>query len=333
MAAPDGGHWVLGVDIGGTNLVVAAIRVEGGPTGAIRSGATEPERGPDAAVGDIGAMADAVIAETLARHGGSRASFVGAGIGCPGPLDLSKGIVISTPNLGWDGYPIRDRVSEAVALPASLDNDANCATYGEWWQGAGRGVCSLVGVTLGTGIGGGIILDGELLRGATGGAGEVGHTTVDLGGRRCGCGNDGCLEAYASGPSIAARAREGLDGRSDSLLATLVDGNLDRITAVTVYDALVKGDEYAREVMTETAKILGAGIANIINTLNPEVVVLVGGVTRAGEHLFGPLRSEVRRRGFPRAVEACSIVPGVLPDTAGVIGAAGIFLALRGSAA
>lgn len=331
-AQADGRRWVLGVDIGGTNLVVAAVPVEGGGPVATRSGPTAPERGPDAALIDIAAMAEAVITETLRAHGGGRDAFAGVGIGCPGPLDLSAGTVISTPNLGWDGYPLRDRLSDAVGLPASLDNDANCATYGEWWQGAGRGATSLVGVTLGTGVGGGIVLDGQLMRGASGGAGEVGHMTIDLLGRRCGCGNRGCLEAYVSGPSIAARAREGLVSGSASVLPTLVDGDLDRITALTVYEALVQGDEYARDVMTETAKILGVGVANIINTLNPEVVVIVGGVTRAGEHLFGPLRAEVRRRAFPSAVEACSIVPGELPETAGVVGAAGIFLAGTGYA-
>ena len=174
------------------------------------------------------------------------------------------------------------------------------------------------------------ILDGRLLRGASGSASEIGHTTIDYSGRRCGCGNYGCLEAYASGPNIAARAREGLEAGRRSSLRDLVDGDLDAITARVVYDALVDGDEYAREVMTETAELLGAGVANVVNTFNPQMVVIVGGVTRAGDHLFGPLRAEVRRRAFPSAVEACAIVPGALPATAGVIGAAGIFVAQDG---
>ena len=194
-------------------------------------------------------------------------------------------------------------------------------------RGAGRGVKNLVGVTLGTGIGGGVILDGRIARGASGSAGELGHTTIDFTGRRCACGNYGCLEAYASGPNIAARAREGLEVGYESVLTELVDGDLERLTALTVYEALVLGDEYAHEVMRETAKILGAGIANIVNLLNPEVVVVVGGVTRAGDHLFVPLRSEVRRRAFASAVAACRILPGELPETAGVVGAAGVFVA------
>jgi glucokinase len=187
-------------------------------------------------------------------------------------------------------------------------------------------VKNLVGVTLGTGIGGGVVLDGRLIHGASASAGELGHMTIDFHGRRCKCGNYGCLEAYASGPNIAARAREGLEAGAESALTALVGGNLERLTAATVYEAILKGDAYAGEVMLETAKILGAGLANIVNLFNPDMIVIVGGVTRAGDYLFTPLRSEVRRRAFRSAEQACQIVPGALPETAGVIGAAGLFL-------
>ncbi len=317
-------RWILGVDIGGTNLVVAAVPYAGGEIGAIRSMPTRPDRGADASVEDIGSMARAVVAEASPERG--LGDFVGVGIGCPGPLDLDLGTIVSTPNLGWDGYPIRDRVTEVVGLPASLDNDANCATYGEWWQGAARGLTSVVGVTLGTGIGGGLITEGLLVRGASGSAGEIGHMTIQMDGRRCGCGNLGCLEAYASGPNIAARAREGLEGGAESLLPEMVGGDVTAITAATVHEALTREDRFAGEVMRDTARYLGVGIANLVNLLNPEMVVVVGGVTRANRHLFDPLREEVRTRAFPSAVDACQIVPGALPETAGVIGAAGVFL-------
>ena len=319
-------RWVLGVDIGGTTTGVGAVPFEGGTAHALRSFDTRSERGGDAAVADIARVASEVMREVTASSDDD-VEFVGVGIGCPGPLDLAEGIIIDTPNLGWDGYPVRARIQESLELPATLDNDANCATYGEWWQGAGTGVSSLVGVTLGTGIGGGFIENGRILHGASGGAGEVGHMTINFNGRRCACGNYGCLEAYASGPNIAARAREGLEAGERSILPELVDGELERITAATVYAAIVQGDAYAREVMTETARILGTGMANLVNIFNPERIVMVGGVTRAGEYLFGPLRSEVRRRAFRSSADACTIVPGALPDTAGVIGAAGIFLA------
>jgi glucokinase len=321
-------RWVIGVDIGGTNTVVGVVPVEGGEPVATRTRATRPARGADAVVDDVAEMAGEVVAELgglVGRHAGK---VVGVGVGCPGPLDLDTGVVLWTPNLGWKDYPIRDRVAERLELPASLDNDANCATYGEWWQGAGRGVRTLAGLTLGTGIGGGLVLDGRLVRGASGTAGEFGHTTIDLTGRRCACGNYGCLEAYASGPNIAARAREGIRAGYESILVDLVGGDLDEITALTVYDAILLGDSYALEVMLETAKVLGAGVANIVNMFNPEMIVIVGGVTRAGDHLFAPLRAEVRRRAFQPAVEACTIVPGTL-EAAGVVGAAGVFVQER----
>lgn len=321
---------MLGVDIGGTNLVVGVVPFAGGRPLAITSRPTNRGRGADAAVEDIGAMAEAVVAEALTRHGGRRERVAGVGIGCPGPLDLERGRVLDTPNLGWPDYPIRDRVAARLRLPATLDNDANCATYGEWWQGSGRGARSVVGVTIGTGIGGGLVVNGRLVRGASGTAGHLGHMTIELDGRRCGCGNRGCLEAYASGTSIAARAREGIEAGSESEITRLVDGDLSRITALTVYDALLLGDRYAREVMLESAEYLGVGVANVVNLLNPEVVVVVGGVTKAGDHLFAPLRAAVKRRAFPTAVDACRIVPGELEGAAGIVGAAGVFAADRG---
>jgi glucokinase len=212
-----------------------------------------------------------------------------------------------------------------VNLPAVLDNDANCATYGEWWLGVGRNVNTLVGLTLGTGIGGGIVLNGEIFHGVSDAAGEIGHTTIEANGRKCKCGNYGCLEAYASGPAIAARAVEGIEAGADTMLSELVHGRLEDITAATVYEAVVLGDPYANEVMRETAKFLGAGVANIVNMLNPEMIVIAGGVTKAGDHLFVPLKAEVRRRAFRSALDACQICPATLPGTAGVIGAAAVF--------
>jgi glucokinase len=230
------------------------------------------------------------------------------------------------PNLGWRDLPLRDLIADRVGLPAALDNDANCATLGEWWTGAARGAENVVGITLGTGIGGGLILGGRLYHGASNVAGEVGHTTIETQGRRCACGNYGCLEAYASGPNIAMRAREAIESGETSMLTDMTDGDLDAITAQTVYDANDRGDLVAREVVRETARFLGAGVANLLNVYNPDVVVLAGGVARAGEALFTPLRAEVRRRAFKPAVDAARIVPGVLPGTAGVVGAVRMFL-------
>ncbi|MGH7586684.1 MAG: ROK family protein, partial [Gemmatimonadales bacterium] len=196
----------------------------------------------------------------------------------------------------------------------------------EWWKGAARGAWHAIGVTIGTGIGGGLILDGQLYHGASDVAGEIGHTTIDIEGRRCNCGNYGCLEAYASGTAIALRAREALEAGEESRLADYVSGDLDLLSAQTVYDAAHDGDALALEVVRDTARFLGAGLANLINVYNPEVVVLCGGVTRAGERLFHPLEREIARRAFKPAVQACRVVPGELAGSAGVFGAARVFL-------
>ena len=248
------------------------------------------------------------------------------GIGSPGPLNTKTGVVLLTPNLGWTNMPLRDRVSEGLGLPATLDNDANCAIYGEWWRGAARGAKYVIGLTLGTGIGGGIVIDGEIYHGVTDVAGEFGHVTIDANGRRCKCGNYGCIEAYASGPAIAERAVEGIESGVETSLAQYVQGDLSKLTAQIVYEASNDGDEWALEVVRETASLLGAAVASFLNIFNPEVVVICGGVTQAGDRLFHPLRSEVKRRAFKPAWEACRIVPGTLPGTAGVFGAAAVFL-------
>jgi glucokinase len=318
-------RWIVGVDLGGTNIVVGLLPVGGGGMLAHRSMSTESHRGAKFVVDRIIGMIEAAISEVLAEHGGTRGEIAGIGIGSPGPLNRTTGTVINTPNLGWRNFPLRDLISNAVGLPATLDNDANCATYGEWWLGAGRDVDTLVGLTLGTGIGGGIVLNGEIFHGCSDVAGEIGHMTIDSTGRKCNCGNYGCLEAYASGPAIALRAVEGIEAGVDTRLVDLVGGRLEQITAATVYEGAIQGDAYANEVMKDTAKFLGAGVANIINILNPEMVVIAGGVTRAGDHLFEPLRSEVRRRAFRAAEEKCRIVPAELTGVAGVIGAVAVF--------
>ena len=319
--------YIIGVDLGGTNIVVGAMSADGSRQFAMHSTPTISEGGAGDVVGRMVQMVEATITETLAETGANREDILGVGIGSPGPLNREQGLVIFTPNLGWRDFPLRQKISDAVQLPCSLDNDANCATYGEWWIGAARGANNVVGITIGTGIGGGLIIDGKLYHGASDVAGEIGHMTIDQTGRRCNCGNYGCLEAYASGPNIAERAREALRAGDESTLPDLVGGDLERITAATVYEAAQQGDVVAREVVRDTARFLGTGLANLLNVFNPDVVVVAGGVTQAGDALFEPLRNEVRRRAFKPAVMACRIVPGELPGTAGVVGAVGTFRA------
>lgn len=325
----DSARYVIGVDLGGTNIVVGAMPLDGSRQLAVHSEPTYAESGPLGVTDRIVSLIERAIAEVMASEGVAREAIVGVGVGAPGPLDRARGLVIVAPNLGWHDFPLRDELARRTGLPTTLDNDANCATLGEWWQGAARGARHVVGVTIGTGIGGGIILNGELHHGASDVAGELGHTTIDSFGRRCKCGNYGCLEAYASGPAIAERAREAIAGGEASIIPSLVGYDLSRVTAQTVYDAASRGDAVALEVVKETARFLGTGIANLLNILNPDVVVVAGGVTRAGDALFEPLRAEVKRRAFRPAVDACRIVPGSLPGTAGMVGAVATFKAQR----
>lgn len=315
---------IAGVDVGGTNVVVATVREdgEGGPYGLL----TEPTdlTGPDATVRQITRMLRASFARTR-KELGDDATVVGIGLGSPGPLDTKTGVVLVTPNLGWTDVPLRELVSNATGLPATLDNDANCAVLGEWWRGAAQGGRVVVGITIGTGIGGGIVLDGKIFHGASDVAGEIGHASIDPTGVRCKCGNYGCIEAYAAGPAIARRALEGIEAGAESRLAEYVEGDLSKVTAQTVSDAARDGDPHCNEVMRDTARFLGAAIANLVNIFNPDVFVICGGVTKAGDILFVPLRQEVKRRAFAPSVAACRIVPGTLPGTAGVWGAAASF--------
>jgi glucokinase len=324
-------RFVLGIDIGGTNLVVGSVAEDGSVLHAMASEPTHAEAGATAVVDRLVALAERAIARTRREVPG--AQIAGVGVGAPGPLDTRSGIVLLTPNLGWVNMPLRKIIHDRLGLPTALDNDANCAVLGEWWVGAARGARHAIGITIGTGIGGGLVLDGKLYHGASDVAGEIGHTTIDTEGRRCKCGNYGCLEAYASGPNIAMRAIEAAEAGAETSLSRLVEGDLRKITAQTVYEAAREGDELALEVVNDTAKFLGAGIANLLNIFNPEVVVVCGGVTLAGDHLFVPLRREVARRAFRPAVQACRIVPGELINTAGVYGAAKVFLDQTGTGA
>jgi len=320
-------RYVIGVDIGGTNLVVGAMPADGSREIGVHTLPTRAVLGADAVVERIREMVETTIGTVAQETGATRAQFAGVGIGSPGPLDRERGIVIVTPNLGWKDFPLRDRVSDAVGLPAVLDNDANCATLGEAWLGAAKGARNVVGFTLGTGIGGGLILNGRLYHGASDVAGEIGHMTIEANGRKCGCGNYGCLEAYAAGPAIAARAREAMARGEPTVLAELCEGDPARITAAMVYRASDRGDALAAEVVKDTARFLAVGVANMLNVFNPDVVVLAGGVALAGDSLFVPLRAEVRRRAFRPAVDACQIVPGALNGSAGMVGAVAAFLA------
>ena len=314
---------ILGIDIGGTKLAVCLAE----PDGTIRSEAWEPSRaaeGPDVMIRRVIEMARRVIREAELDI----EQVVAIGIGCGGPLDPDRGIIINAlNNPGWVDVPLVERVQRALGRPAYLDNDANAATLAEHRFGAGRGIRNMVYLTISTGVGGGVILDGRLRHGENGNAGELGHISVCYQGRRCHCGGIGCLEAYVSGTSIAARAREALRaGAHSPELAHLAAAGEERVTGEAVVEAVRHGDPLARALWDETMEMLGTGVASMINAFNPRRIVLGGGVTRAGDLLFEPVRRIALQRAIPALAEVVEITPAALGDRAGILGAVAVAL-------
>lgn len=250
---------------------------------------------------------------------------LGLGLGSPGPLDLEQGVVIFSPNLGWKDVPIRKEMEQTFHLRVVMDNDARAAAWGEFLHGAGQGCRNMVYITLSTGIGGGLILDGRLYRGSHGNAGEVGHMTVASGGPLCGCGNRGCWEALASGTAIAKRAREGIEAGGTSSLA--MHPGLDSISAKEVARAAREGDALAAEVLEEAFCSAGLGVANLVNIFDPDRIILGGGLVNVGEPLLDSVRRGIKERVLPGPGRNTVVLPAALGDRAGVIGAASLILA------
>lgn len=308
------GSPVLALDIGGTKLAAGVVDA----AGAVHSfhvAPTEPARGPGDGLERLFELGRRALAD-------SDVSVGAVGIGCGGPLDSEGGVLLAPLHLpGWRDVPVVHLAQEAFDRPAALENDATAAAAGEHRFGAGAGTRHMVYLTLSTGVGGGVIVDGRLYRGAMGNGGELGHVTVDCYGRLCrGCGRKGCLEAYASGTSIAERAAEALAASDEaSMLAAL-----ERPTAADVTAAARDGDPLAVRLWDETVAALACGLTSIVNLFEPELVVLGGGVTRVGEQLLGPVRAEVQAHAVRPAGSDLAIVQSALGDHVGIVGAAAI---------
>ena len=314
---------IIGVDLGGTNAKTAVVTRDRRVL-AKDSRPTEAEGGPEAVMRVMVESIDAA----LKQAGATRSDVLAAGFGAPGPMNWQTGVVFSPPNLpGWKDVPLAAQMQKRLGFPCFIDNDANVACYGEFWLGAGQGADSIVLLTLGTGVGGGIVVFGQLLRGIDGTAGEIGHLKVMRDGRMCGCGSRGCLEAYGSVTGMVRTAVEGInEGRKTSLLK-MAGGDVSKITGKMISEALAAGDEFAGWVMKETATWLGLGISSLVNLLNPEKVILSGGMIAAGEALFEPIRATVKANSFEVPARRAQILAAGLGADSGVIGAAGVALA------
>lgn len=306
---------VLALDIGGTKLAAGVVS----PDGKCRNFTSIPtnrEEGPDAVIARLMELGERVISPTD--------SIKTVGISCGGPLDPDTGMLINPPHLpGWINIPITKIVSDHFSVPTFLDNDATAAALGEAWYGAAAGAHSAIYLTISTGVGGGIVINGHPYRGAAGNGGELGHITVHPGGRLCTCGRHGCLEAYCSGRNIARRAQEKLDealarGETSTLPN---DGTL---TAADVSRQAAAGDPVATFVWDETTALLGQALTDLVNAFEPEVAILGGGVTRSGDLLLNPVRSIVKETAMGPAAKTTRVVLAQLGDEVGVIGAGAI---------
>ncbi len=310
----------VGCDLGGTNIKAGLVNVADGHVLIADSVPTLAREGPESV---LKRMAN-LITDLIAQSEVDKDAIGGLGISAPGMIDLETNTTEFLPNLytEWRGVPVGERMESYLGLKVAMLNDVRAITYGEWVFGAGHGVDSMACFAIGTGVGGGLVVNNELVLGIGGTAGELGHQTVDLNGPKCGCGNYGCLEVFASGPAIAAEAARGIRQGWSTKMVELIDHDLNRLTPKVVAKAAEMGDEVALEVWNRAGKYLGIGIANILISVGVKRVVIGGGVAKAGDLLLDPIRAEVRKRVFLMPVEKVEILPARLGTDAGIVGMA-----------
>ncbi len=312
------GLTVLAIDLGGTKVRTAIIS-DKGEIIAEEYCPTLADEGPEPVMGRILSGIDRVL-----RSGNVNSSQLHSiSIAAAGAIDSRKGLITVSPNLpGWRDVPIRDIVKSKYEVTTFLVNDASAAALGEHRFGAGKGVNNLIYLTVSTGIGGGIIIDGKLYTGPSGSAGEIGHMIIDVHGPECNCGRNGCLEAMASGTAVAREAIRRIREGEKSSLVGIVDGEIDNITAEKVSIAARDGDSLASEVISEAAAYLGIGMVNVVNIFNPEMIVVGGGMSKMGDLLLAPARQVVKEMAFELPAKIVRIVPARLGDDNGLLGAA-----------
>ena len=318
-------YW--GIDVGGTGIKIGLVDRRG-QTLCFEKIPTRESEGPDSAVDRIGKIVDEIHARL-----GTSTSVARAGLGAPGPMDLVSGYLVAPPQLpSWWDYPLRDRVADRLQMPVSFLNDANAAAYGEFWLGSGRNDASMVLLTLGTGVGGGIIVDGELVNGVNSFGSECGHIVIDPSPTAQLCvwgGGRGQLEAYASASGVVQRTRQRLTEGAESSLSGLLGGEDSELTAKKVYEAALSDDALAQEIVDETARWLGIGITTLVHTLDPGSIVLGGAMNfggsdcKIGQRFLRGIDLEFQRRTFDNVYKGTTIKFATLGADAGYLGVAG----------
>jgi glucokinase len=302
--------FAIGVDLGGTNLRIAAVDEHGTLLEKVTTG-TQVARGRDFVIGE---MCDAIQA-VVTKHQ-AKGQLLGIGIGVPGITDLETGMLYESPNLpGWDHYPVREEIERRLKTKVILENDANAAAMGEKWLGAARDIASMCMMTLGTGVGGGIVVNGRIWHGMTGMAGEVGHMNVEPEGHPCGCGSHGCIEQYASATAIVRMAREAIAAGAAPDLARVAEGSDKEFNSRIVYQMAVQGDPAAQAIYTRVGRALGITVADLINAFNLNMYVIGGGVVSAWEAFAPAMMDEVKKRSFVYRNTAPDVAPGTKKAT------------------
>lgn len=316
------GSHIIGVDLGGTNVRAAVVDKEG----HILCRGERPSKAMEGPKVTIPLIIEA-IQEAMDKAKVESKDICGIGMGVPGRHKSKEGIVLWSPNFeGWAGLQLLAPIREALGIAAFMGNDVNVASLGEFQFGAGRDVSSMVMLTLGTGIGGGIILAGKLWIGANEGGGEIGHQIINPGGRQCGCGNFGDVEGEAGAEAIVERALRKIYNGEQTILTEMAEPKSKKLTPKMIAEAAEKGDEVAINVLAETGFYVGIAVANAINFLNPEMVVIGGKISEAGPALWDSIIRTVRANALMEALEVCEVVPSILKDDAGVIGGAVLVL-------
>jgi len=309
---------VLAVDLGGTKIMTAIVSASG-QVMAEDICPTQADEGVSSVIERLFTSIDRLLNQNITEI----SQLDGIGIAAAGAIDSDRGVITLSPNLpGWRDVPLGDMVRERYQVDTFLVNDASAAALGEHRFGAGRGVSNLILLTLGTGIGGGIIINGEMYLGACGSAAEIGHIVIDVNGPECGCGNRGCLETLASGTAVARDAVRRINQGENSSLVAIAGGKIESITAEKVGTAARKGDALALDVLSRAGTYLGVGLANLVNIFNPEMIILGGGMAELEGLFIDPAKRVVAERAFPVSARAVRIVTAQLGNAAGVYGAA-----------
>ena len=319
----------IGIDIGGTNIKIVLVSEDGNilhgqqyPTPHISDKSKYSLE--HLLMNDLREFLEGDAAKIPTKD-----QIAGIGIGVAGLIDRKRGVVIKSPNIsGLDGLPLRGIFEKEFSLPVVLENDANAYAYGEKWIGTGKELNNCVVLTLGTGLGGGLIYNGELYEGPV----EIGHMSIVPSGRYCTCGSCGCLESYASGRAIVDRAVSSLEKGTESLLSACCDGNFYKITPEVVYETALEGDNLSREVFREVGQFLGIGVANLINILSLEAVIIGGGLVGAWDLFIEEMKKEISRRALKPLSANIRILKSTLTKNAGSVGAAGLLLKKIGAA-